>query len=211
MLHIHHFTFNPFQENTWLVWNDAKDCLIIDPGCYSSSEKQELKQFIEDNKLTPHRLINTHCHIDHVLGNPFIHKTYGLQPEIHPNDKFILDNVEQYGKMWNINSDVQPEPICNLDKEREITLGDETLEIVYTPGHAPGEVSLISHKHKFVIAGDVLFRESIGRTDLPGGNMDTLIKSIKEKLMILEDDYAVHCGHGPSTTVGHERKYNPFF
>lgn len=211
MLYIHHFTFNPFQENTWLIWNDAKDCLIIDPGCYSSSEKQELKAFIEANKLKPIRLINTHCHIDHVLGNPFVHKTYGLQPEIHPSDKFILDHVEQYGKMWNINSDVQPEPICNLDKETEITLGDETLEIVYTPGHAPGEVSLISHKHKFVIAGDVLFRESIGRTDLPGGNIDTLITSIKEKLMILEDDYAVHCGHGPSTTVGHERKHNPFF
>ncbi len=210
MLHLHHFTFNPFQENTWLIWNDSLDCIIIDPGCYSVTEKQELKAFIEANNLKPIRLINTHCHIDHVLGNPFVHKTYGLQPEIHPNEKPILDAVEQYGQMWNIYSESQPEPVCNLDKEKEIVLGDEKLEIVFTPGHAPGEVSLISHKHKFIIAGDVLFRESIGRTDLPGGNFETLIKSIKEKLLILDDDYEVHCGHGPSTTIGHERRNNGF-
>jgi hydroxyacylglutathione hydrolase len=210
MLHTHSFTFNPFQENTWLIWNDNKDCLIIDPGCYSPDEKETLRAFIEKNQLKPVRLLNTHCHIDHVLGNPYVFKQYGLSPEIHPFDKQLLDAVETYGQMWGIHSESQPEPTCNLDILDRIELGDEELEIIFTPGHAPGEVSFFSSTYKFLIAGDVLFHESIGRTDLPGGNHAQLLDTIRKKLFVLDDDVQVHCGHGPSTTIGHEKRFNPF-
>jgi len=210
MLYTQSFTFNPFQENTWLVWNDERDCLVIDPGCYSSAEKEVLRTFIDDNKLNPVRLLNTHCHIDHVLGNPFVYKEYGLTPEIHSLDKPLLDAVENYGKMWGIQSESQPEPNCSLDILEHIQLGDEVLEVIFTPGHAPGEVCFYSEEHQFIIAGDVLFRESIGRTDLPGGNHAQLIETIRTKLFSLDDQVQVHCGHGPSTTIGHERRFNPF-
>lgn len=210
MLYTQSFTFNPFQENTWLVWNDQRDCLIIDPGCYSPQEKEVLRSFIEKNELNPVRLLNTHCHIDHVLGNPFVSSQYGLTPEIHSLDKPLLEAVENYGKMWGINSEVQPEPICSLDSLEPIQLGDEELQVIFTPGHAPGEVCFYSKEHQFVIAGDVLFRESIGRTDLPGGNHAQLIETIRTKLFSLDDQVQVHCGHGPSTTIGHERRFNPF-
>ena len=210
MLHIHHFTFNPFQENTWLIWADNLDCLIFDPGCYTSSEKLEFMKFIDDKGLKPKRLLNTHCHIDHVLGNPFVHKTYGLSPEIHSKDMSLLKAVEQYGQVWGINSEPQPEPICSLDALEDITIGGETLKLLFTPGHAPGEVSFYAPDSGFVIAGDVLFQGSIGRTDLPGGDLDTLIASIRNELLVLPDSTEVHCGHGPSTTIGQERRYNPY-
>ena len=211
MLHLHSFTFNPFQENTWLIWADNRDCLIIDPGCYSNEEKQELHAFIQQNQLNPVRLINTHCHIDHVLGNPFVHATYGLTPEIHSNELALLNAVEQYGQVWGIHSDIQPEPLLSLDALEDIVLGDDRLQVVFTPGHAPGEVSLYCASQGFVIAGDVLFKGSIGRTDLPGGNMEVLLDSIRTQLFTLPDTTEVHCGHGPSTTIGMERLHNPFF
>ncbi len=212
MLHLQPFTFNPFQENTWLIWADNLDCIIIDPGCYSIDEKQELQSFIKQHHLNPVRLINTHCHIDHVLGNPFIHATYGLTPEIHSNELDLLNAVEQYGHVWGIHSDVQPKPILSLDALEDIVLGGEDrLQLLFTPGHAPGEVSLYSQSQGFVIAGDVLFQGSIGRTDLPGGNMDVLLNSIRTQLFTLPDATEVHCGHGPSTTIGIERLHNPFF
>jgi glyoxylase-like metal-dependent hydrolase (beta-lactamase superfamily II) len=210
MLHIEVFTFNPFQENTYIIYHDNGDAFIIDPGCYAPLEKQALSAFIEERKLKPIRLINTHCHIDHVLGNPYVHRQYGLLPEFHTMELPLLQAVESYGQMWGIHSENQPVPTKFLSEEDNLTLGDEKLELVFTPGHSPGELSIVSHKQRFVIAGDVLFKESIGRTDLPGGNMDTLLKSIREKLLCLPDDYIVYSGHGPSTTIGHEKRYNPF-
>ncbi len=210
MLHLHHFTFNPFQENTWLIWADNLDCFIIDPGCYSSAEKQILKRFIETNSLNPIRLINTHCHIDHVLGNPFVHMTYGLSPEIHSKELSLLLAVEEYGKMWGIQSEPQPEPILSLDSLEDAFLGDERIQLLFTPGHSPGEICLYSETSGFVIAGDVLFQNSIGRTDLPGGNMDVLLNSIRTQLFTLPDTTQVHCGHGNSTQIGYERLHNPF-
>ncbi|MEZ5174199.1 MAG: MBL fold metallo-hydrolase [Bacteroidia bacterium] len=210
MLQLQAFTFNPFQENTWLVWNDQNDCIIIDPGCYSAAEKEILRDFIESRKLRPVRLINTHCHIDHVLGNPFVERTWGLKPQTHRAEKALLDAIPQYGQMWGINSETQPEPEYNMQDLTEIELGAEKLKVLFTPGHSPGEICLYSEQGKFVIAGDVLFRESIGRTDLPGGNYETLIESIRNELFTLPDDTEVHPGHGPSTTIGHEKKYNPF-
>lgn len=210
MLYTQSFTFNPFQENTWLVWNDNRDCIIIDPGCYTSAEKEVLRRFIEENKLNPLRLLNTHCHIDHVLGNPFVSKQYSLVPEIHSLDKSLLDAVENYGHMWGIQSESQPEPNCSLDKLEPILLGTDVLQVIFTPGHAPGHVAFYSESQQFVIAGDVLFRESIGRTDLPGGNHAQLLDTIRTKLFTLNDNVEVHCGHGPSTSIGHERRFNPF-
>jgi len=210
MLRLHSFTHNPFQENTWLIWAEDGACLIIDPGCYTRDEQTELSDFISNNNLNPTRLINTHCHIDHVLGNPFVSRTYNLKPEIHPFDLNLLNAVEQYGLLWGINSEKQPEPELSLVHGQKIGIGNDELMVIFTPGHSPGEVSLYCEGQQFLIAGDVLFHESIGRTDLPGGNHQTLIKSIQEQLMILPDDVEVHPGHGSSTTIGHERKFNPF-
>lgn len=211
MLHLHHFTFNPFQENTWLIWAENLDCIVIDPGCYSPQEKKQLQDFIQEKGLNPVRLINTHCHIDHVLGNPFVSNMYGLTPEIHSLDLPLLNAVESYGSMWGIQSEPQPEPMLSLDSLEDIILGDERIQLLFTPGHAPGEVSLYSATQNFVIAGDVLFQGSIGRTDLPGGNLDVLLESVRTQLFTLPDSTAVHSGHGPSTTIGNERLHNPFF
>jgi len=210
MLTLHSFTQNPFQENTWLIWSEDGECIIVDPGCYTEEERQELSDFIEKKNLKPVRLINTHCHIDHVLGNPYVNRKYGLTPEIHSLDLPLLKAVEQYGSLWGIRSEVQPEPILSLEHGQKIRVGTNELSVIFTPGHAPGEVSLYCEKQQFLIAGDVLFYESIGRTDLPGGDHQRLLQSIREQLMILPNETAVHPGHGPSTTIGHERKYNPF-
>jgi glyoxylase-like metal-dependent hydrolase (beta-lactamase superfamily II) len=210
MLQLKSFTHNPFQENTWLIWAENGECIIIDPGCYTEEERQELTGFIEDNKLTPVRLINTHCHIDHVLGNPFISKKYNLTPEIHSQELTLLKSVEQYGSLWGIRSETQPEPELSLEAGQKIKLGKSELSILFTPGHSPGEICLYCEQQQFLIAGDVLFHESIGRTDLPGGNHKTLLESINRELMILPDEVTVHPGHGPSTTIGHERIFNPF-
>lgn len=210
MIYLHTFTFNPFQENTYLVWNEQLDCIIIDPGCYSQAEKNILADFISTKGLRPIRLINTHCHIDHVLGNPFVSKQYNLQPEIHSLDKSLLDAVETYGHVWGIQSEPQPEPNCSLDSLDPIQLGNEVFELLFTPGHAPGHVCLYNRAQGILIAGDVLFQGSIGRTDLPGGDLDTLLESIRKQLFVLNDDVIVFPGHGPSTTIGQERQHNPF-
>jgi glyoxylase-like metal-dependent hydrolase (beta-lactamase superfamily II) len=210
MLFVESFVFNPFQENTYIIYNDAADALIIDPGCYAPLEKKALSDFIASKSLKPLRLINTHCHIDHVLGNAYVSKTYGLMPEFHSKELSLLQAVEQYGQLWGIHSDPQPEPLRFMDDDKAIALGKETLDIVFTPGHSPGELSFVSHANRFVMAGDVLFRESIGRTDLPGGNLETLLNSIKTQLLSLPDDYVVYSGHGPATSIGHEKLYNPF-
>lgn len=210
MLYLQSFCFNPFSENTYLIISEQKNCIIVDPGCYSMAEKQELSSFIEKNNLKPVRLINTHCHIDHVLGNPYVAKTYNLIPEIHPLEQSLLDAVASYGHMWGIQSEQQPEAKHTLGDLKSIELDGEVLEILFTPGHAPGEISLYSRAHKLLIAGDVLFHESIGRTDLPGGNMNTLINSIQTQFFVLPDDVRVFPGHGPETTIGHEKQHNPF-
>jgi glyoxylase-like metal-dependent hydrolase (beta-lactamase superfamily II) len=210
MLHIQSFTHNPFQENTWLIWEQNGDCIIIDPGCYTEEERNQLADFIRENSLNPVQLINTHCHIDHVLGNPFVHRKYGLTPEIHPLELPLFNAVEQYGTMWGIRSEAQPEPQLSLEAGQKIKLGASELSVIFTPGHSPGEICLYCEQQQFLIAGDVLFHESIGRTDLPGGNHKTLLESINRELMILPDEVSVHPGHGPSTTIGHERGYNPF-
>lgn len=205
-------TFNPFQENTYVIYDETGECAIIDPGCYEPHEKIELEDFINTNRLRPVRLLNTHCHIDHVFGNKFVSETYGLLLEIHQGELPVLEAVPQVSSFYGIPmGDPSPTPGRFIEEGEIISFGNTKLKALYTPGHSPASLSFYCEASKFVIAGDVLFKESIGRTDLPGGDFDTLIKSIKKQLLPLGDDVNVHPGHGLSTTIGYERKFNPFF
>jgi hydroxyacylglutathione hydrolase len=211
MITIQAFTFNPFQENTYVLFDETKECVIIDPGCYEKAEQETLKNFIETNDLNPVKLLNTHCHIDHVLGNKFVADTWGLDLEMHELDLPLLHSVKDYCTAYGFtNYEESPEPKTFLKEGEQITFGNSSLDILFTPGHAPGHITLHSTEQNFVIAGDVLFLASIGRTDLPGGDYDTLIDSIKTVLLPLADETQVFCGHGPSTTIGFERTNNSF-
>ena len=210
MLHKTYFTFGPFAENTWLFWTDDLQCMIVDPGCYTKSEQAELEGFITEHNLNPVLLINTHGHIDHILGNAFVHRKYGLTPWLNRLDLDIYQGGERYGAVWGITLETPPDPQLGLEHGSQISLGEEAFEVLFTPGHTPGEVCLVHTAQEFVIAGDVLFRMSIGRTDLPGGHHPTLIQSIQEQLFKLPDSFEVFCGHGPSTTIGFEKLNNPF-
>jgi len=184
--------------------------MIVDPGCYTKSEQAELEGFITENNLNPVLLINTHGHIDHILGNAFVHRKYGLTPWLNRLDLDIYQGGERYGAVWGITLETPPDPQLGLEHGSQISLGEETFEVLFTPGHTPGEVCFVHTAQEFVIAGDVLFRMSIGRTDLPGGDHPTLIQSIQELLFKLPDSFEVFCGHGPSTTIGFEKLNNPF-
>lgn len=210
MLEIQCFTFNPFQENTYLLINEKKDCIIIDPGCYFEEERKELLAYIEKEGLNVTRLLNTHCHLDHIFGNRLVAKTYGVGLEIHMLDKIVLDRSPEIGKMYNVPFEPSVEPVRYLEEGEKIRLGDDELVVLLTPGHSPGSVCFYCAVQQFVIGGDVLFYQSIGRTDLPGGNHQTLINSIQEKLFVLPDDVTVYPGHGQPTTIGFEKKNNPF-
>lgn len=204
-------TFNPFQENTYIVYDETKECVIFDPGCFDEREKETLKNFIDDSGLKPVRLINTHCHIDHVFGNHFVSNTWGLDLEIHRGELPVLEAVPTVSQFYGIPAgDPSPKPGRFIEEGVEINFGKTNFKTLFTPGHSPASISFYCEENGFVIAGDVLFRESIGRTDLPGGDFDTLINSIRKNLLTLNDDVVVYPGHGPSTTIGHERKFNPF-
>ena len=210
MISIQAFVFNPFSENTYILYDDSKECVIIDPGCSTEDERKELVGFIEDENLKPVRLLNTHCHIDHVFGNSFVAKKYNLGLEIHKLDLEVLHSLPQVSHLYGLNAEESIEPSNFLEEGEKITFGNSTLDIVFTPGHSPGSICFINQEGKFVIGGDVLFYGSIGRTDLPGGDHETLLTSIREKLFVLEDDFSVFSGHGEETTIGFEKKNNPF-
>lgn len=210
MITINTFTYNGFQENTYVLTDETNEAVIIDPGCYSTTEQTELYNFIKNNNLNPVKLLNTHCHIDHILGNNFVATKFGVELYIHQLDLPTLHATTEYGHLYGFTVDKSPEPAHFLKDGDVVKFGNSTLEVIFTPGHAPGHVVFVNHEQRFVINGDVLFRGSIGRTDLPGGNHQTLIDSIKTKLFTLPDDFVVHTGHGPTTTIGYEKKYNPF-
>lgn len=206
------FTFNAFQENTFIVVDDTtKECVIFDPGCYDQGEKDELKSTIEQRGLKPVRLINTHCHLDHIFGNKFVADTWDLGLEIHEGELPVLQAAPQVSAMYGLPpAEKSPEPSRFIEVGEEIKFGKTTLKALFTPGHSPASLSFYCEESKFIIAGDVLFYGSIGRTDLPGGNFDTLIASIKNEFFILPDDVVVHPGHMQNTTIGFEKKHNPF-
>ena len=211
MLKIKSFEFSPIQENTYILYNEFNDCLIIDPGCYFDDEKDELLQYIDKMALKPRMLLNTHCHLDHVFGNKFIAEKFGLTLHIHENEKPVLAFAPASGLMYNLPFDNYSGDLIFLKEDEKIKLGDDELDILLTPGHSPGSLSFYSKKDKFVLSGDALFYRSIGRTDLPLGNHETLIKSIREKLFSLPGETKVYSGHGPVTTIGEEKTENPFF
>ena len=211
MLRQQTFTFGPFRENTYLLWNDHDlSCLIIDPGCSNRHEETELFNFLTQNHLVPKYLVNTHAHIDHILGNKFIFDKFGLKPILHPADLPLLLEVERVGKMYNIPVEASPEPERFFTHNSTEQFCGFEFNIRHTPGHSPGSVCLIQNDQKWVIAGDVLFAGSIGRTDLPGGNHEQLLTSIRSQLLTLSDDFQVFPGHGTSTTIKAERFTNPF-
>ena len=205
------FTFNQFFENTIIVFDKTKECVIIDPGCYTLSERDTLQKYISINNLIPVKLINTHCHIDHILGNNFIAKTYDLELEMNANDMELIKSSNEIAQLYGFTDyEMSPLPKKFLNEGDTLEFGNSQFKILFTPGHAPGHISLYSEKDGLLISGDVLFNNSIGRTDLPGGNYDLLIESIKNKILTLNDNTIVYCGHGPSTTIGNERLNNPF-
>jgi hydroxyacylglutathione hydrolase len=210
MLQIKSFTFNAFQENTYVLYDETKACAIIDPGCYDKYEQEELVQFIERNDLKVTILLNTHCHVDHVLGNFFVKEKYKTKLYIHAKDEPVLKAVKVYAPVYGLQQYQEAAPDAYLQEGEIISFGKQELTVLFVPGHAPGHVAFYSAENKVVIGGDVLFKNSIGRTDLPGGNFETLIKSIHQQLFTLPDDVTVYPGHGPETTIGFEKKTNPF-
>ena len=210
MLQIKSFVFSPIQENTYILYNEFKECVIIDPGCYFDEEKEQLKTFIDNNKLKPLLLLNTHCHLDHVFGNKFVAETYNLTLHLHEKEQQVLAFAPTSGLMYNMPFDNYTGNFLLLKEGDVINVGDDKLTVIETPGHSPGSVCFYCKKQNFVIGGDVLFQGSIGRTDLPGGNHQTLLDSIRKKLFVLPDETVVYNGHGSETSVGEEKKHNPF-
>jgi hydroxyacylglutathione hydrolase len=210
MLTVKAFVFSPVQENTYVVYNGKNECCVIDPGCYSGKERKELQNFIVENHLAPKYLLNTHCHLDHVFGNKFIYDQYKTPLHIHREEKRVLAYAPISGQQWNLPFDPYQEELQFLAEGDIVKLGEDELEVLFTPGHSPGHISFYSRADQFILSGDVLFRKSIGRTDLPGGNFETLARSITEKLFVLPDEVIVYSGHGDPTTIGYEKKHNPF-
>ena len=210
MLQVKSFVFSPIQENTYIVFNEFNQCIVIDPGCYFDGEKETLKNFIQQKSLTPLMLLNTHCHLDHVFGNKFVAENYQLTLQLHQKEKLVLSYAPTAGLMYNMPFDNYAGEFIELKEGDKILLGEDELEIIETPGHSPGSICFYCSKQGFLIGGDVLFKGSIGRTDLPMGDYETLIKSIKQKLFLLPDNVIVYSGHGEETTIGKEKIFNPF-
>jgi glyoxylase-like metal-dependent hydrolase (beta-lactamase superfamily II) len=210
MLALKAFTFSPIQENTYILYNEQKECCIIDPGCYFQEERDRLKTDIEKTGLSPVLLLNTHCHLDHVFGNKFVYDTWGLQPHIHEKELPVLQRAGIAGEKWQMPFDNYEGEVIYVKEGDRIKLGSDELEVFFVPGHSPGSVSFYYEAGGFVLGGDVLFSGSIGRTDLPGGDFDTLINSIQTKFFTLPDETKVYSGHGTVTTIGFEKMNNPY-
>ena len=211
MISVEHFTFNPFSENTYVLHDETGEAVIIDPGCTEKADYEALYQYIEANGLKPVQIINTHAHIDHVLGVAAVKRKYNIPFALHQIDEPYLKAVKTYASNYGFSHFDEPEIDSYLEEGETVQFGNTELKIIFVPGHAPGHVAFVSDEDKFVIGGDVLFRMSIGRTDLPGGDHQTLLTSIRTKLFTLPDDYKVYAGHMEPTTIGFEKKNNPFF
>ena len=210
MIQIKAFTFNAFSENTYVVFDDNKETIIFDPGCYTINERKILQKFIDDNKLIVRRLINTHCHLDHIFGNTFISETYKVELECHRLEIPVLEHAHIAGDMYGVPVPPQPTPSVFLEDNDIVEVGKIKLKVILAPGHSPGSLCFYNEDEKFLIGGDVLFYGSIGRSDLPEGNHNQLINSILTRLMTLPEDVKVYSGHGPATLIGFEKYNNPF-
>ncbi len=210
MIQVKSFVFNPYQENTYVLYDDSGACVIIDPGMYGPAEENLFASFMEEKGLNPGLLLNTHCHIDHVLGNRYIYEQYGLLPQFHEGEVPLLVEVQHYAPQMGIRYDVSPIPESFLPAQGTVQWGQHQLELIFAPGHSPAHLCFYHSGQHFLIGGDVLFRNSIGRTDLPGGNHQQLLQSIRDRVYTLPDETVVYPGHGPETTVGYEKQTNPF-
>ncbi|HNF71640.1 MAG TPA: MBL fold metallo-hydrolase [Chitinophagaceae bacterium] len=210
MLHIESFTFGPFQENTYLLYNDRKEAIIIDPGMYELNEFDTFFARISQLGLQPRILLNTHTHIDHIFGNAAVKMKYQVPFGFHKADQPVFDSAKQSGALFGFTFVTSPPPDFYIDHNEPFVFGEDSFRVLFTPGHSPGSVCFYHEKDQFLIAGDVLFQLSIGRTDLPGGDHETLMNSIQQHVFALPDETRVYCGHGPSTTIGFEKMNNPF-
>jgi hydroxyacylglutathione hydrolase len=210
MIHIEKFVVNPLQENSFVISDETGECIFVDPGFFYSDEHDEIKTYIAENQLRPLQITNTHCHFDHIMGVEFIRKSYNIPFSAHTNDSFWIEKATDQGHMFGF--EVKPvRPIDSfLNENEQLKFGNSVFEIIHIPGHSPGHVVFYNMENGILIAGDVLFYGSIGRTDLPGGNYEALISNIKNKLFKLPDETKVYCGHGPETTLGFEKSTNPF-
>ncbi len=210
MITIEKFVVNPLAENSFVLSDETGEAVFIDPGFYFDEEQAEIKNYIESNHFTPVKIINTHCHFDHIMGVEFIRNQYNIPFWAHPDDEFWVEKATVQGEMYGFT--VHPVSPANnlLNEKKTVKFGNSELEVIHVPGHSPGHVVFYSKQDAFLIAGDVLFYGSVGRADLPGGDYDTLISNIKLKLFALPDNTKVYCGHGPETTLGFEKTTNPF-
>lgn len=202
--------FSPFNENTYVIADVSGDAVVIDPGCYEQVEKEALSRYITDRKLHVKQLLLTHAHLDHVFGCAYVKRTYTVKSYLHELDQVIFDDVESRCRLFGLRGYEPSEVDSYLSEGDKIQVGSTTLDVVFVPGHAPGHVAFINHADRYVVGGDVLFWGSIGRTDLPYGNHADLVDSIRTQFYTLPDDYVVYPGHGEPTTIGDEKRTNPF-
>jgi hydroxyacylglutathione hydrolase len=210
MMHMICFRFRQYNENSYLVYDETGECILIDPGCYSAEEKKQITDTIEALKLRPVTVVNTHCHIDHVFGNKYMMDRYQIPLHLPQGEVRFLEVMPQFAAKFGFDFQPVPKNYCFLKEGTDLSFGNSRLNVLSTPGHSPDSVSLVSFGSKLIFGGDVLFRNRIGRTDLAGGNYKTLVKSIQEKLFLLGDDMHVFSGHGPSTQIGYERETSKF-
>ncbi len=210
MISIQKFVFNTFETNTFVLYDETGECIIIDAACETDDEKKALADFIDGHHLKPVRLIYTHCHVDHTLGNTFVTERYRLEPEVHPEGRLLWELGREFSTVFNVPFDKPLSPKRFLNDGDTVSFGHSVLEVLYTPGHARGSICLWCSDQKFVITGDVLFNGGIGRTDMPTGDFDQLLDSITRKLYTLDDETVVYPGHGPETTIGFEKHNNPY-
>ena len=210
MITIQDFCFSAFQENTYVLYNEFKEAIIIDPGCYTRLEEKILTDFIRKENLKPTLLLNTHCHLDHVFGNNFVSETYGLAVHIHPNEQIVLDRLPEAAAKWGVPTDAYKGSIQYIQEGEMIQFGRDSFKVLLTPGHSPGSVCFYHAEQDFMIGGDLIFKDGVGRTDLPGANPLDLIKSIRTEIFPLPDSLTIYSGHGPATTWGREKEHNPY-
>lgn len=211
MLTIKKLIFNPFGENTYIIWDKSKEAAIIDPGMMSDYENSVVLKFVTDNQLNLRHLINTHAHIDHIAGNGFVKRTFGLESECNKADEYLAKHVCEQAQMFGLRYNGNPLSIdIHLNDNDTIKIGDESLSVIYVPGHTKGHIALYSQQSDCVFTGDALFRQSIGRTDLPGGDYATLIRSVTGRLMNLPETTTIYPGHGENSTIGFEKTNNPY-
>jgi len=210
MISIQQFTFNPVRENTYILFDETRECVIIDPGMYDAEEQNIVVDFIKEKDLAPVLLLNTHCHYDHVFGNKFVFDQWGLKPQFHKGELAVLQAIPGYAPQMGLHYELSPEPEVFLEETGVVAFGKSRLELIFAPGHSPAHLCFYAAADNFLIGGDVLFYYSIGRTDLPGGDHLQLINSIRNNLFILPDNCKVYPGHGQATTIGFEKQHNPY-